>query len=412
MEISKLKQMIPLYAANRLDPKEKAEVEKAISSSDELKGELKFWQKVSVALVLRDEHEKQGHPDSDELVGYVEGRYKGKRSAAELEIHFRQCDECRRELELIRRTYPVTDQVRRAPASILTFVPKYFKSLKLAYALPIAAILLIALIIWNPLAPSSNEVDSLTESAGGLLDESNYTAAEELYQRALSIAEQTMALDDSRLVAILDRLALTKRKQGELAEAESLYLRVLAFKEKDVEGDAREVGRILNQLSELRRQQGDNPGSRLYDDRATSLLANLPADSLVDLLRRQSSPLQKHAALTLIPQVLFRGPDTRIPRTELDSDITAIAMTIVIRRADMPSPPYKLSLITPNNETFQFSDELNLKASATGLDTLRITLDRSLFTTARGRYRIRLTEISPQQPPGPRKATYWFEVSG
>jgi len=412
MEVSKLKELLPFYDSGMLSPNEKAEIARALLKSKDLKKDLEFWRQVRQVLFMRGEYEGHGHPDAKQLVKYVERTFTGDR--AELERHLQMCDQCKGELELIEKTYPDKGTSRPHRAPILNLFPTYIKKLRPVYALPIAAILLVALLMWNLFAPSTDDVEGMRESAGKFMSEGKYGEAEDLLGRALAVAEQNWLPDDSRLVEILDQLAIVTLKQGKLVEAESLFFRVLASKEMGVETRAREVGLTLAQLSELRKQQGDIPGSRLYAERAKELLANQPVESPAELLKRQRSPLQRHAALTLVPQIVFRGPTpgARFPVLPLDDKVSAIALTIIVRHADLPTPPFKFSLVTPDDETIHFPDELDPVRSSSGLDTIRVSLDRTLFSKAGGRYQIRLSETSPAGPDGLRETKYSFEVRG
>ena len=267
----------------------------------------KFWQQVRVVLQIRVEDEAEGHPASGDLVRYFEGTYKGDRTKADIEKHVQSCSSCQQELDAIRGSY--ASKAETGNVFTLRSALDRFTPFTLRYLLPIAAVLLLALLfLWNPF---------------------------------------------------------------------SLFYR-------------ENIGR--ENLSE------HPPGGS-----STDSLSN----------GAHSLHVRKHLAITLIPQISFRGPapQQRVPQLSLEEETPLVAFTLLVRRTDLPSSPLSMTLVTPDRQELSFPEKLSPAHSTRGIDTLRVTLDKDLFSRNTGVYKIRLTEASPTDPNVAREATYPFEVT-
>ena len=92
---------------------------------------------------------------------------------------------------------------------------------------------------------------------GLYLDErARYVEAELLYQRALSIREQSLGPEHPDVAALLNNLASSYRAQGKHAEAELLYQRALHIREQSQESESSDVAYPLTNLATLYLEQG------------------------------------------------------------------------------------------------------------------------------------------------------------
>jgi tetratricopeptide (TPR) repeat protein len=120
--------------------------------------------------------------------------------------------------------------------------------------------------IWLTLLPQAEALIKNTQSRGmnattvGLLANqyamflyarANYTQAEPLYQRALTIREKALGLEHPEVAASLNNLAELYRTQGQYEKAEPLYQRALAIREKALGPDHPNVATQLNNLAQL-----------------------------------------------------------------------------------------------------------------------------------------------------------------
>ena len=96
----------------------------------------------------------------------------------------------------------------------------------------------------------------LTKTADYLLQRAQYQQAEPLYQRALSIREQTLGNEHPQLAFPLNGLADLYREKGQYEQAEPLYQRALRLWEQALGSQHPEIPSPLNNLAILYQEQG------------------------------------------------------------------------------------------------------------------------------------------------------------
>jgi len=107
------------------------------------------------------------------------------------------------------------------------------------------------------LGPEHPDVaDSLNNLANLYDSQGKYAEAELLYQRALSIREQSLGPEHPDVAALLNNLASSYRAQGKHAEAELLYQRALHIREQSQESESSDVAYPLTNLATLYLEQG------------------------------------------------------------------------------------------------------------------------------------------------------------
>ena len=86
--------------------------------------------------------------------------------------------------------------------------------------------------------------------------QANYTQAQPLYQRAMSILEKALGPEHPAVATCLNQLAALYHAQGQYAKAEPLFRRAVAIHEKALGPDHAEVAEGLNNLAALYDTQG------------------------------------------------------------------------------------------------------------------------------------------------------------
>jgi CHAT domain-containing protein/Tfp pilus assembly protein PilF len=98
---------------------------------------------------------------------------------------------------------------------------------------------------------------SLNNLASLYADVGNYSYVEPLFQRSLTIVEQTLGSDHPDVATALNNLALLYVDMGNYSDAEPLYQRSLAIREQAFGSDHPEIAIALNNLAELYREMGN-----------------------------------------------------------------------------------------------------------------------------------------------------------
>lgn len=112
-------------------------------------------------------------------------------------------------------------------------------------------------ILEKALGPDHPSAATTLNSLAGLYQtQGRYAQAEPLYKRALKIKGKARGPDHPEVALTLNDLALLHEKQGHYAQAEPLFKRALAILEKAHGPDHPEIATTLNNLAELYRTQG------------------------------------------------------------------------------------------------------------------------------------------------------------
>ena len=96
---------------------------------------------------------------------------------------------------------------------------------------------------------------AMTDLANLYRDQSQFTEAEPLYQRAHEIYEQRLGVDHSRTIKALNNLAIVYKGLNKLTEAELLFKRILEIYKQQWGTDHPDTARALNNLARLYRKQ-------------------------------------------------------------------------------------------------------------------------------------------------------------
>jgi tetratricopeptide (TPR) repeat protein len=122
---------------------------------------------------------------------------------------------------------------------------------------------------WNMSFPAAAHL--LRQAGYYLQQRAEYTQAEPLYQRALSIHETIEGPDHPSTAYALHDLALLYYDQGKYEQAEPLYKRALAIREKALGPDHPDTATTLHELASLYQDQGQYEQAETLYQRALSI---------------------------------------------------------------------------------------------------------------------------------------------
>lgn len=139
--------------------------------------------------------------------------------------------------------------------------------------LPHAQICATLIKQWNMEFP---EAPRLLNQTGYYLEErAQYSAAEQLYQYALSIRERTLKSDHPDLAKTLNNLASLYHSQGKYSQAEPLLQRALLIREQALGHEHPEVAQSLNNLAVVYEKQGKFAQAEPLYQRALEIRENV-----------------------------------------------------------------------------------------------------------------------------------------
>lgn len=118
-----------------------------------------------------------------------------------------------------------------------------------------------------------------------LYERGQYSEAEPLYQRALTIREHISGPTHPDVATSLHDLAELYYQQGKYPEAETLYQRALAIQEQTLGSQHPDFARTLNNLGELYRVQGKYIQAEQFYQRALSIREQVLGPSHPDVAR-------------------------------------------------------------------------------------------------------------------------------
>lgn len=163
MNVDEIRKLLPLYVAQQLDSAERTEIEQVLKDSEELRNELRFWQHAKRATILHAEMQSEDHLTAKQILEYAEGSMAGGDERIAMERHLQSCGSCRQELDLIKDL-----QERDLPAARATenrtFV-QFLKKVKLAYAIPALAILVLGIFFFWREPPPQQTITHLPKDS-------------------------------------------------------------------------------------------------------------------------------------------------------------------------------------------------------------------------------------------------------
>ncbi|MBI5470831.1 MAG: hypothetical protein HY961_00655 [Ignavibacteriae bacterium] len=145
MDIESIRRLLPFYAANSLDPHERAEVERAVHDSDELRKELEFWRQAKHAIAFQREFEAEAHLSTAQIVDYAAHTVHSADERIHIENHLQSCTSCKKEFDTAQQLQLQNAlQARRVHVASL-----YFRWPQIAFAFAVL-VLAIAIYIYRP----------------------------------------------------------------------------------------------------------------------------------------------------------------------------------------------------------------------------------------------------------------------
>ena len=395
---------IPAYLAGTLSDPEKADLERELAASPELRAELALWKRMRMLARLDAWREQAGHVSPETIVEFVEGT---TRNRASVERHLASCSECREDVETLRRISPMPAPTPVGP-SLIDRLAGFFTIPRLGYALAIVAVVILLVnVIDNYLGSRTPEWRQLRAEADTYMEQGNDEAALELYQRALEVTQETGTSETAEVSEIFDSLATINRRSGNSAEARRLLEQSLALKQSAGLTDTWAGAWVLDQLGTIEKLAGDPLSSEAYYRRADAIREGLagsnPDDPILQRYRRNV------ALIRLVPQIGFRGPETPpFPLVSLDEQTTHAEFLIVLRRNRDITARYLPTLTTPSRIALPLPDTLSVDPLHPSERTLRLTLSKRFFDEGKGTYRIGVRNLTGGD--GAIEDVYFFQV--
>jgi hypothetical protein len=144
MDIDRLRHLLPFFVAGTLEAEERRDVEEALRSSEELRQELKFWERAKTVVAARMNHAAAGHLTVEQIVD----RAMGTGSLDELlssDRHLQSCSECSEEFIRVKESLGARDRVEPD-------IPKRFlgmvRTVRLIYAVPVLMVVFAVVVLY------------------------------------------------------------------------------------------------------------------------------------------------------------------------------------------------------------------------------------------------------------------------
>jgi hypothetical protein len=154
MEKEEIRQLLPFYAAGTLSPEERRLVAQELEGAHDLQLELEFWQLTREAIVARARFAAEGHPSASELEEYESWTLKDAKRRQQIENHLRACNMCWEAYDLLKE---IPDGEHYRP-TLLEKARKVLASIRMAYAVPaLATMLVAAILMYREFTPSDEE---------------------------------------------------------------------------------------------------------------------------------------------------------------------------------------------------------------------------------------------------------------
>jgi hypothetical protein len=144
MATEEIRNLLPFYVAGTLQPEEKRRIDEALKSSGELRKDLQFWLHAQHAISAQAAYTAAGHVSASAIVDYAEGILApGERRL--VEHHLQSCHECSEEYRLVKSS--VASEIAATP-SLIPQLAAIIKSIRLVYAIPAVAAIIVAVVLY------------------------------------------------------------------------------------------------------------------------------------------------------------------------------------------------------------------------------------------------------------------------
>ncbi|HSQ74466.1 MAG TPA: hypothetical protein VLT13_02845, partial [Bacteroidota bacterium] len=141
--------LLPFYVAGTLNAEQQTAVEQALGTSEELRTELRFWQRAEAVVHARGEMTAAGHLSSRDLVDRAMGAMPGERLLV-IDQHLQSCRLCAEEFSLVKQS---VGQVATAPRQVPQWsVAAALRWIRPLYVVPVAvaALAVVVLLFRSP----------------------------------------------------------------------------------------------------------------------------------------------------------------------------------------------------------------------------------------------------------------------
>jgi anti-sigma factor RsiW len=161
MTNEELRQLLPFYVAGTLGPEERERVDEALKSSEELREDLQFWLHAQHAILSQTAHTAAGHLGAQSMVDCVEGILPEPQRSL-VRAHLQTCRECSEEYQLVEESLAGKTAPSTSGSSRLFDI---IKSVRLVYAVPTFAAMIVAVILYFNSSERSAHQPSVPDSS-------------------------------------------------------------------------------------------------------------------------------------------------------------------------------------------------------------------------------------------------------
>jgi hypothetical protein len=153
----------PLYVTGKLSNQQKAEIERALPNSKELRDEIALWKAARVSVQKEAAYSLAGHPTSEQIVDYARGWIADSLEKSKIEEHLRSCKLCSMDYETIKLAFvkPAPNLLQRMIHAVKKTVSAVGERhvrvpsgrsglaavLRPIYALPLIALLIVSSVL-------------------------------------------------------------------------------------------------------------------------------------------------------------------------------------------------------------------------------------------------------------------------
>jgi len=160
MEKSELLDLIPLYVTGKVSGNQKAEIEKELPHSRELREEFAFWSSAQVAARNAMANSAEGHVRSEQIVDYARGAIVNSKEGLEIQLHLQACALCREDYESVAPAFAGRVAPIRQRSVLERFRSVIQIMLRPAYAVSAVAVVILCVIVFRDeiLGPSEHHL--------------------------------------------------------------------------------------------------------------------------------------------------------------------------------------------------------------------------------------------------------------
>jgi hypothetical protein len=144
MNIDELKTLVPFYVGGALDTAKRMEMEEALKSSEELRNELRFWERTKTVVDARVAHAAAGHLTPKQIVDRAMGAGSGDELLS-FDRHLQLCAECSEEFRRVKESLGAREAVE---PTLFERMLGRVRVVRLVYAVPALIVVIGAVVLY------------------------------------------------------------------------------------------------------------------------------------------------------------------------------------------------------------------------------------------------------------------------